>query len=264
MNVSDPGTNTVYGCVFPNCWPQVPGCKTLGSGNMPSAVAVDQFRYVYVADSMNERILVFNESCSVTKILSDPGYYPSGVAVALDGTVAATNLCSAPSCGAGNIVFFAPGSTTVTSTATGLMTSYFFGDFDKHGNFYNDGQTPSGGAVVGVVKKGTTTDVGTGISGIQYPGGIQVARNGTINVDDQLCACIQIYSGSSHVGTVTLSGAVDPVTFAFDARDAHIWVADAQTGSVNKYRYPAGKGILASLTGFTTPVGVGVVPADKP
>ena len=102
----------------------------------------------YVADSGNQRVVVFTDACETVGVLDDSGYVPSDVAVADDGTVAVTNLCAAPSCtGAGNISFYAPGSSTVTRVATGLMSQYYYGDFDKHGNFYNDGLS---GSTVGV------------------------------------------------------------------------------------------------------------------
>ncbi|MGA7201685.1 MAG: hypothetical protein WBX26_07645, partial [Candidatus Cybelea sp.] len=69
----------------------------------------------YVADSGNQRVVVFTDACETVSVLGDSGYTPSGVAVAEDGTVAVTNLCAAPSCtGAGNISIYAPGSTSVT------------------------------------------------------------------------------------------------------------------------------------------------------
>lgn len=248
-------------------------CKTLGSGlSMPGGVATANgpgHRFAkstldYVADSGNERVVVFTDACETVSVLGDSGYIPSDVAVAEDGTVAVTNLCAAPSCtGSGNISFYAPGSTSVTSVATGLMSQYYYGDFDKHGNFYNDGF--SGSTVeVGVVARGSTTDKATGISGIKSPGGIQIAHNGTINIDDQGCLCIQIYKGSHHKGTVKLTGVKKPVSFALDKSNKDLWVTDASSKTVDELPYPGGGKILYQFSGFSEPIGVGVVPADKP
>jgi hypothetical protein len=142
------------------------------------------------------------------------------------------------------------------------MSQYYYGDFDKRGNFYNDGL--SGSTVeVGVVPAGSTTDNAAGIKGIKYPGGIQIARNGTINIDDQDCACIRIYKGSHLAGTVNLPGVVRPVTFAFNKNNKQLWVTDVTSKTVDELPYPGGDKILYQYTGFYQPIGVGVVPPEK-
>jgi len=257
------------------CGPGSPcnDCKTIGSGlSLPGGVATSngpghnfaKSPLDYVADYGNQRVVVFTNACETVTVLDDSGYFPTDVAVAHDGTVAVTNLCAAPSCtGAGNISFYAPGSTTVTRVATGLMSQYYYGDFDKHGNFYNDGL--SGSTVeVGVVPRGSTTDKATGISGIKVPGGIQIARNGTINIDDQGCPCIQIYKGNHNAGTVSLPGVKKPVSFALDKSNKHLWVTDVSSKTVDELPYPKGGKILYQFTGFSEPIGVGVTPADNP
>jgi len=142
------------------------------------------------------------------------------------------------------------------------MTQYYYGAFDKHGNFYNDGL--SGSTVeVGVVRKNSKVDKATGISGIASPGGIQIARNGTINILDEACPCIQVYKGSKRVATVNLTGVATPVTFALDKTNKHLWVTDLSSKTVDEFAYPAGGSILAQFGGFYEPVGVGVVPPEK-
>lgn len=237
------------------------GVSTSGGG--PAAATTSSI-LDYVADTGNQRVVVFTDACETVTVLNDSGYFPSDVAVAPNGTVAVTNFCAAPSCSAaGNISFYAPGSTSVTRVAKGLMTQYDFGDFDKHGDFYNDGL--SGSTVeVGVVKRNSKTDKATGISGIGSPGGIQVASNGTINILDETCTCIHIYKGSKQVGTVSLTGVTTPVTFALDKKNKHLWVTDVSSKTVDEFAYPAGGKILYQIGGFYEPVGVGVVPPDKP
>jgi DNA-binding beta-propeller fold protein YncE len=216
---------------------------------------------------------VYTDTCSTVAILNDTvhlsgttvAYYPAGVAVSTDGTVAVTNLCPAPSCsGPGNIAFFAPGSTEITSVVTGLMSEYFFGAFDKHGNFYNDGLTSDGATAVGVVKHGSMTDTPVKITNVGYPGGIAVARNGTINIDDQKCSCIRIYKSSKQIKTVALSGTVDAITFAFTKTNSDIWVADKETAEVYEFPYPAGGSSINALSGFAEPIGVAVSPPSPP
>ncbi|HYL27760.1 MAG TPA: hypothetical protein VEW74_07980 [Candidatus Nitrosotalea sp.] len=280
VSTSDAGNNSVVIC-NPSC----NDCKTVGGGlNAPMGNGAGPYHppqmaraarrdYGLVADTMNSRVVVYTDTCSTVAVLNDSvyssttavSYFPEGVAVAPDGTVAVTNACAAPSCtGPGNIAFFAPGSTAITSIARGLMSTYFFGDFDKHGNFYNDGLTSTGATMVGVVKRGSKTDVATGISGVGYPGGIQVARNGTINIDDQQCSCIRVYKGTKQIRTVTLSGTADAVTFAFNKNNSDIWVADKSSATVYEFAYPAGGSSINSIGGFSEPIGVAVSPPDRP
>jgi DNA-binding beta-propeller fold protein YncE len=267
--VSDSTTNDLSGCQHGVCR----ACKTLGSGLAsvsinPSAPPPLDSRQssvpgtVYLADEGGQQIIVMDASCTTTETISDQGFYPLDVAFALDGTLAVMNFEST-SFGPGNILFYAPKSKK-PRVAKGLLANFYFGGFDSHGNFFNDGVTLSGGPAVGVVAAGSNVDKLAGISGIRSPGGIAVARDGTINIDDQACPCIQIYEGKKHVGTVTLSGAVDPVSFAFNKKNTDVWVADAGTGTVDEYAYPKGGRSIQEFSGFKTPVGVGVLPASQP
>jgi hypothetical protein len=280
VSTSDAGNNDVV-----ICNPPCNDCKTIGGGlDDPMGNTDGSYHgkgvqrtahrsYGFVADTNNSRVVVYTETCSTVAILNDStqlssgtvAYYPEGVAVASDGTVAVTNLCPAPSCnGPGNIAFFAPGSTEITSVVTGPISNYFFGAFDKHGDFYNDGLTSHGVTAVGVVKRGSKTDSPTKILNVGYPGGIAVARNGTINIDDQDCSCIRIYKSNKQVRTVTLSGTVDAITFAFTKTNSDIWVADKETAAVYEFPYPAGGSSIDVLSGFSEPIGVAVSPPSPP
>ena len=266
--VSDTSQNSVT-----ICGPGSPcnQCKTVGSGlSSPDGLTTSngggppaKSPFAYVADSGNHRVVVFTAACTTVRILNDAPYTPVDVAVAADGTVAVTNLCESTSCGAPNIAFFAPKSTKIARFVKGLMTEFLYGAFDKKGDFYNDGYAGSK-VVVGVVPRGSTTDKSTGISGIGSPGGLEVAKNGTANVIDAACPCIQIYKGSSHVGTVALTGVTAPVTFAFDKKNKHVWVTDAATKTVDELHYPTGGTILYQYEGFYEPTGVGVIPPAAP
>jgi hypothetical protein len=223
---------------------------------------------VYVADTANSRIVELDKNGKQVAILDDSGYYPAGVGVALDGTVGVTNICDVQSCSQGNIEFYAPGATSPTSTATGLFARYYFGGFDAAGNFYNDGTDNNGVPHVGVVAAGGTTDVDTGITGISFPGGVQVAqqKNGpqVLDVDDQSCPCIDQYSlpGLAFIGSIQFAS-VDPVTFALNKSDTDMWVADAGQASLDEFAYPAGGASVYSISGFSVPIGVVAVPPGE-
>ena len=66
------------------------------------------------------------------------------------------------------------------------------------------------------------------------------------------------------MGTVSLPGVERPVTFALDKSNKDLWVTDVSSKTVDELPYPKGGKILYQLTGFSEPIGVGVVPADKP
>ena len=267
--VTDAGNNEVFECRGEDyCKPT--GSLEPGSGtwNEPQGIAADAKGNVYVADTGNSRIVELSPNGAQLAILTDPGEYPAGVGVANDGTVGVTNICNSASCGTGNIVFYAPGSTTPTSSATGLLYRYYFGGFDSKGNFYNDGEDASGNVHVGVVLKGSAYDIDTGITGTAFPGGVEVSKKkSTLNVLDQTCPCLRAYSlkaGHALLATVPLGDATDPVTFGFTKGDADLWVADAGAALANEYLYPAGGSPVNSYSGyFSQPIGAVAVPRGQ-
>jgi hypothetical protein len=263
--VTDSQSTHVFKCRFGIC----KTCKAVGSGvegigtgpsNPNDATLAGS---VLVVEEAAQQILDLDSSCNTMRTLSDSGYYPLDVAIARKGEVAVTNELST-NLGPGNITFYAPGSNQHNRVATGLLTHFYFGAFDADGNFYNDGMTSSGGSAIGVVRPGSSVDISAGISGVVRPGGIAVASNGTVNIVDQSCPCIQIYRGKSHVGEVTLSGAVDPLSLALNQSNDRVWVSDNAAGTVSAYPYPGGGKPVAVLKGFTDAYGVGVLPAPEP
>ena len=260
--VSDVGTNTLYKCTPKKCTSEYSGFEE------PQGLAADRKGHVYVADTANLRIVVLNGDGSLYETLSDPNERPAGVAVAPNGTVGVTNICSL-SCAGGNVVLYAPGATSPTCTATGLLYRFYFGGFDENGDLFVDGEDASGNAHVGEVVAGTCAVIDTGISPApSFPGGIQVGNaDGLLNVGDQVSSTIAQYKlpGLSLVKTVRLSGASDPVTFAFSKGDADLWVGDAGAGEANEFAFPAGGSPIYTLGsgGFNEPVGVVAVPVGE-
>jgi hypothetical protein len=260
--VGDLGDGKVRHYVGPN---YKSACQFTGAGGF-EGIFVDDVGNVYAVNPSGQLIDVLSEKCKVESVLSDTGYFPVDVSVepdgsVPDGTIAITNYSSS-SFGAGNIVFFKGSRIGV---ATGLLTNFLFGAFDRSGNFYTDGFTASGAVAVGRVAAGSTSVKPTRISGIGYPGGIAIAKNGTINIDDQDCSCIKIFkSNGAADGTVNLNGTSDAVSFAFNRENTALWVADAASGTVSKYAYPDGGAALSGVSGLNEPFGVGVYPAAQP
>ena len=262
--VTDAGNNAVYECME-DCKPTGSLDPGSGSWSLPQGIAADAKGNVYIADTDNSRIVVLNKKGAQLAILSDPGQYPAGVSVASDGLVGVTNILGVS--GPANIVFYANGSTTPTSTATGLLGAYYFGGFDEKGNFYNDGFDADGTVHIGVVRKGSSNDVDTGITGTAFPGGVEIDKGGNeLNVLDQSGLCVRVYeltAGYPLTATVSLTGASDPVTFGFKKGGSTIWVADVGAGVANEYKYPAGGSPLDEYTGFSEPIGAVAVPRGQ-
>jgi hypothetical protein len=255
--VSDSGTNEVFLCK------SKAGCKSIGSGwSEPQGLTVDSKGNVYVTDTANSRVVVLSKTGAPVTILNDPNYYPVGVGVSADGkTVGVTNICDTATCSQGNIVFYANGATSPTSTATGLNARFYFGGFDASGNFYNDGEDASGVIHVGVVAAGKTTNTDTGLGqGMAFPGGVLVGTKAGLIIDDQSCPCARTYSlpGLSLTSTTDFSGASDPVTIGLNKKNSVIFTADAGNAYAGVYNFPAGGSPTFTITGFSEPIGVGV------
>lgn len=248
---------------------------TLTSVSSPQGLTTDSKGTLYVANTGASDILVFPKPyTAATVTLSDPNYFPTDVALDSSGNVGVTNIL-ATSGGAGNVQIYAKGSTTACATVSDPnWFEVYFGAFDKAGNFYIDGRDANGATLVGEVTGGCSATAITTLTTsnvIGFPGGVQVLKNGNIAIDDQTFGApvIDTYappsggSFGSPVATTTLTGAMDPVTFAIKAGDANLWTADAGNFNANKYAYPAGGAAIRTFTtSFGQPIGVAVNPAQ--
>jgi len=97
-----------------------------GSFSGPTGMAVDGQGTLYVANAGGEIVEYAKEGTQPSTVLNDPGYWANAVAVGSDGTVYVANLFKdeqGSGQGAGNVVAFAPGSTSPTET---FNDSHFF------------------------------------------------------------------------------------------------------------------------------------------
>jgi hypothetical protein len=251
--VTDAGNNSVYrctnatnGCVAQ----QVPAFGSpLATWNEPQGIAADSAKDVYIADTVNSRIVELDPTgATVLGIYADPNEYPVGVAVAVEhNIICVTNMIST-SGGPGNIVCYKQGHFTGPNwTAGGLMNDYYFDGFDKAGNLYVDGFDSNGVAEVEEVPhaaSGGTTEVLSPIT-IQFPGGVEVERTrGYLLVDDQSARTINQYVlpgyGAGTPASFTMTGASDPVSFGLKPGDLNLWMADAGIAEADAYHVSAG------------------------
>jgi hypothetical protein len=232
----------------------------------PQGLALDTAGNLYVADTNNSRIQVYAAGFKGTPTtINDPGESPVGVAIDSNGNLGVTNILTTGS-GPGSVSFFNKGGTLLATLSSANFAKVLFDAFDDKGNLYIDGTNASGafvaGEVVGGVSGKAITILTTGNS-VGYPGGIAISSTHKIALDDQENLTIFTYNApvkgslGMPIATTPLTGAGDPVSFAFTPTSKRIWVADAArpasaasasrppkvlVSSADKYRYPKGGG----------------------
>jgi catechol 2,3-dioxygenase-like lactoylglutathione lyase family enzyme len=231
----------------------------------------------YVTNTSHNSILLYKSDYkTLLATLSDPNEFP--VAVSYEettGIVGVTNVIST-SDGPGTVSFYAKGKTTpcvtVGSPAWGRV---YFDAFDSKGNLFVDGQDPSGNTLIGEITGGckaktiTTLKVGNVIT---FPGGVQVAKNDDLVVDDQSGAMVYTYkppvrgSLGAPIVTTPLTGASDPVSLVFTSTGKNLWTVDAGLDVLDEYAYPAGGSPIGSISGppFVAPNSIAFIPVYGP
>lgn len=235
----------------------------------PQGLALDSAGNLYVADTNNSRIQVYAAGFQgAPTTINDPGEFPASVAVDRKGNLGVTNILTT-SDGPGSVSFFNKAGTLLTTLSNANFAKVIFDAFDEKGNLYIDGTNASGafaaGEVVGGVSGKAITILATGNS-VGYPGGIAIPSAHKIAFDDQQNLAVFTYNAPVQgslgmpIATTPLTGAGDPISFAFTRRNKGIWVADAARGlsngstastpgepppkvlvsSADKYQYPTG------------------------
>jgi hypothetical protein len=233
--------------------------------SQPQGLALDKAGNLYVADTGNSRIQVYAAGFKGTPtIINDPGEAPASVAIDSKGNLGVANIVTTSN-GPGSVSFFNKSGSLLTTLSNANFAKVIFDAFDGKGNLYIDGTNASGafvaGEVVGGVSAKAITILATGNS-VGYPGGIAISATGKIALDDQENITIFTYNApvkgslGMPIATTPLTGAGDPISFAFTRTNKHIWVADAARGlsspsvsgkpnkvlvsSADKYRYSKG------------------------
>jgi catechol 2,3-dioxygenase-like lactoylglutathione lyase family enzyme len=232
---------------------------------------------VYVTVTGTKSVLLYkNDYKTLLATLRDPNEYPvSSSYEETTGIVGVTNVIST-SDGPGTVSFYAKGKTTpcvtVGSPAWGRV---YFDAFDSKGNLFVDGQDPSGNTLIGEITGGckaktiTTLKVGNVIT---FPGGVQVAKNDDLVVDDQSGAMVYTYkppvrgSLGAPIVTTPLTGASDPVSLVFTSTGKNLWTVDAGLDVLDEYAYPAGGSPIGSISGppFVAPNSIAFIPVYGP
>lgn len=173
-------SNGVYGYTAPNS----PACVTLNGTyaglplQSPLGVAIGSSpNYLYVADTYNKRIVVFDASGNYVKWLdttvAGTPYEPWGVCVSSTGILGVATIQEQ---GNGNVEFFPPTALTgshPTGSAAGVRDEWCA--FDSAGNFFVDGGPAMPGQLIAYlpsayVNMPAQTLVGSGIAGSAWVG----------------------------------------------------------------------------------------------
>jgi hypothetical protein len=232
--------------------------------SLPQGLALGTAGNLYVADTNNSRIQVYAAGFKgPPTTINDPGEAPASVTIDSKGNLGVANILTTGS-GPGSVSFFNKGGTLLTTLSNPNFAKVLFDAFDDKGNLYIDGTNASGafvaGEVVGGVSGKAITILATGNS-VGYPGGIAISSTDKIALDDQQNVTIFTYNApvkgslGMPIATTPLTGAGDPISFAFTRTNKDIWVADAAHGgstsapsepnkflisSADKYRYSKG------------------------
>lgn len=267
--VSDVGTNDVV--AFSAAGKVV---ATLTGFSEPQGLASTKAGSFYIANTGDSNIPLYSSAFKLTATLKDPNQYPAGVSYdETTGVVGVTNIIST-SDGPGTVSFYAKGKTTPCKTVGNSdWGRVYFAAFNAKGVLFVDGEDTSGNVLVGEVTGGcnakTITTLKTS-NAIEFPGGVQVTKSGDIAIDDQEGYAVYTYkppvkgSLGTPVSTTPLSGASDPVTYAFTSTEKDLWTADAGLEAAEEYAYTAGGSPVKADTGLSEPIGVAVTPVEVP
>jgi len=246
---------------------------SLSGFSEPQGLATDKTGNLYVADTANSRVQVYAKGFKGTpKTVSDPGQFPAGVAVDSKGNLGVTNIIST-SGGPGSVSFFTKGGTLIKTISNANWGRVYFDAFDDAGNLYIDGTATSGAVLVGEILKGAKGSAITTLTtanAITFPGGVGVTTTDKIAIDDQSGFAVFTYNvpkkGSlgTPVSTTPLTGASDPVTFAFTSTNKDLWTADAGLANSGEYAYPKGGSALHTISVGGQPIGAAVTPDEQP
>ena len=236
----------------------------------PSGIAVDSRGTVYVADSMNHRVVALSSGSTTPFVLPFTGLLdPAGVAVDSRGTVYVADSSK------DRVVGLAAGSTTpfvlpvtglgspadvavdgdgtvyvtdsVNCRVVGLAAAQFvlpFTDLRVPGGIAVDSSrtvyvTDKGATRVVALAAGSTTQFVLPFTGLLDPAGVAVDDNGTVYVSDYEVHWVMALSpGSTTQNVLPFSDLKMPWGVAVD-RDGAVYVTDIDTGRVLKWAVPA-------------------------
>jgi hypothetical protein len=237
-------------------------------------LAVDRHRNLWVGDVGNNQILCYPPGeTTPTKVLTDSGYYPEGIAVDKAGTLFVANSAEKPS-GTSTVAIYARGSNSPTQVLSDPQMNGQVGGvaIDKARDIFVSFGFPA------VVKLGEFTRSPSGtyaFSIIATPGGIptglQMDNSGNLlaaNQSAQYNQTVSVFSPPAWNMTNNFGGNHAGNRLALDEKDEHVFTTEtfsqgSQAGSIVEFSYPAGKKVNhIDVPGPENPIGIAVSPAS--
>ncbi|MDP9111386.1 MAG: hypothetical protein M3M96_07120 [Candidatus Eremiobacteraeota bacterium] len=243
--------------------------------NYPKGLTGDSLGNVYIVDQRASAVYRYSAGLKTLGLtIPVTGYYPTDVAVSTSGVVGVTSGTSTAG-GAGAATFYAKNATTPCATITDPnWTRMYFGSFDDSGALYVGGRDINANVILGVIHGGCSAKKITTLTGasIGYIGGIQIASNDNILIDDQTTSTVYSYKPpvnnvfAAPVATTTLSGAGDAVFISLNRTSTDIYDTDASFAYVQEFAYPSGGAAIKTFmaTGAQSVGGVYVSPNVQP
>jgi hypothetical protein len=253
--------------------------------NGPQGMASDIKGDLYIADSVNSRIVIYEAGFqNPPRYISDPGQDVIAVDSFSNGAyVAVANIV-----GSGN----APGSisiykgSTLVSNVSDDIENAFTCAFDAAGNLFATVTTKNGLTAVGEIANatsgGTTFTTLSTTNKLRFASAVQVTTSGHIAVADQspnnLLSPTTIYTYNAPLGgslgtpvqVTKLVGSHEFTGFAFAKNMTDLYDAESSIGTANEFAYPAGGKALSTITppsgsdGRGLPWGIAIIPTQYP
>jgi hypothetical protein len=265
--VSDTATNWVFG--YDARSGQL--VEQITGFSQPQGLATDRDGNLYVADSLNERVVVFPAGkTKASRVLRDPHQLPESVAIAPNGDVAVVNEFTDRG-NAGSVSFYHAGATRSYATVGApFFSKGLFCGYDRKGNLYVDGTNANDASIVVEIAGGGSGNamVNLGISGVQQIGGLAVIRNGDYLVGDSFNNVVYEFAAGSNalVATIPLGVTIYAPSLTLSRSGTGIWVAalnfSSGAGEALEFSYPGGGAPVDTISvgSGNAPYGIAISP----
>ena len=225
--------------------------RHFGPFSSPISIATDAVGNVYVPDWGNSpydgHVYVTAPGRNTPFLtLDDSGALPSDLAVDAAGTVYVANGYDQQGCGAGDVRVYPKGATTAAYTicdsAIGQPYSQVNGvAVDSKGDVFVTWE--NGSYTGGLVHEFTPGPHFTGHflpPKFKYPSAIAIDSANNIVVSDVEAPAVEVFSPGAKRLKYSFARTGDPLHVAFDATQAHLFVADAIANQIGEYEYATG------------------------
>jgi hypothetical protein len=262
LYISDTGTDDVYVYSYPN----LAAVGTLTGFSDPNGMCVDKSGDVFVVNYGASDIVEYAHG-GLTPIatLNDPGYSPEGCSIdPTTGNLAVTNWTTTSS-GSGDVVIY-KGATGSQQTYYGDPAMFYmaFCSFDDKGNLFVDGygpgpsygdalaELPSGGASFKNIELQLPPN--SSMLGVQWDGShVAIGDWDGGKYADVIYQFAIAHKKAKLAGSTSLTGS--EYIRQFWIAGTNVIGPDIDMKDVGIWNYPAGGAPIATLTGFSSPVG---------